>query len=229
MKRNLLKTGYYQFDRPATLNTYLQKIVSVNNKPYEEKEEEKLEMEALKDPEELLGNWSVKKEQILLAMQGGLLRSRAPEQAEAVSNALVGELTCVLFSDRYTIKKAPFRFLSYDRSLHHPTNALAIVQAENLRAKQQRKQQESRQGGGKKIGGAKLPLQSAGDREMALRLKEMDLPIAMKYRNFIQNPKKIAVAPSRIHKNGLFARETIFAGQIVAEYVGQLVRNVVAD
>lgn len=54
--------------------------MSVNNKPYEEKEEEKLEINDLKDPEVLLGSWTVKKEQLLLDMQGGLLRDTTKTQ-----------------------------------------------------------------------------------------------------------------------------------------------------
>ncbi len=38
-------------------------------------------------------------------------------------------------------------------------------------------------------------------------VKDVDLPIAMKYRNYRHMPKKIEVAPSRIHKNGLFATD----------------------
>lgn len=38
-------------------------------------------------------------------------------------------------------------------------------------------------------------------------VKDVDLPIAMKYRNYRNMPKKIEVAPSRIHKNGLFATD----------------------
>lgn len=38
-------------------------------------------------------------------------------------------------------------------------------------------------------------------------VKDVDLPIAMKYRNYRNMPKKVEVAPSRIHKNGLFATD----------------------
>ena len=48
----------------------------------------------------------------------------------------------------------------------------------------------------------------------------MEGPFASKYRNFKQNPKKISVGPSRIHKNGLFAMEGIQESHIVAEYIG---------
>jgi len=41
-------------------------------------------------------------------------------------------------------------------------------------------------------------------------VKDVDLPIAMKYRNYRNMPKKIEVAPSRIHKNGLFATDEYF-------------------
>ena len=60
-------------------------------------------------------------------------------------------------------------------------------------------------------------------------VKDIDLPIAMKYRNYRKMPKKVEVAPSRIHKNGLFATEDFYMGEIVAEYVGELIRNKVAD
>ncbi len=55
VKRNLmnLKTGY-SFDRAQTLNSYFSRIVCVNNRPYEEKEEEKLEIDDLRDPDGLL-------------------------------------------------------------------------------------------------------------------------------------------------------------------------------
>eukprot|EP00826_Nyctotherus_ovalis_P005350 TRINITY_DN11207_c0_g2_i11.p1 TRINITY_DN11207_c0_g2~~TRINITY_DN11207_c0_g2_i11.p1 ORF type:complete len:759 (-),score=214.09 TRINITY_DN11207_c0_g2_i11:267-2543(-) len=38
-------------------------------------------------------------------------------------------------------------------------------------------------------------------------IREADLPIGMKYRNYRQMAKTVEVAPSRIHKNGLFATE----------------------
>jgi len=37
--------------------------------------------------------------------------------------------------------------------------------------------------------------------------KEIDLPIAMKYRNYREQPKKVDVGPSKIHRNGLFVLE----------------------
>ncbi len=39
------------------------------------------------------------------------------------------------------------------------------------------------------------------------QVKDVDLPIAMKYRNYRNLGKKVEVAPSHIHKNGLFATE----------------------
>jgi len=38
-------------------------------------------------------------------------------------------------------------------------------------------------------------------------VRDVDLPIGMKYRNYRQMVKTVEVAPSRIHKNGLFATE----------------------
>lgn len=60
-------------------------------------------------------------------------------------------------------------------------------------------------------------------------VKDADLPIAMKYRSYKSMAKKVEVAPSRIHKNGLFATGNFVPGEIVIEYVGELIRDKVAD
>jgi len=59
--------------------------------------------------------------------------------------------------------------------------------------------------------------------------KESDLPIAMKYRLSKTQPKRVEVGPSKIHRNGLFTHEDLGASDIVIEYVGERIRNKVAD
>lgn len=59
--------------------------------------------------------------------------------------------------------------------------------------------------------------------------KESDLPIAMKYRLSKTQPKRVEVGPSKIHRNGLFTLEDLAPGDIVIEYVGEKIRNKVAD
>lgn len=59
--------------------------------------------------------------------------------------------------------------------------------------------------------------------------KESDLPIAMKYRLSKTQPKRVEVGPSKIHRNGLFTLEDLAGGDIVIEYVGERIRNKVAD
>mmetsp|Transcript_30218 Transcript_30218/g.29516 ORF Transcript_30218/g.29516 Transcript_30218/m.29516 type:complete len:215 (+) Transcript_30218:1663-2307(+) len=59
--------------------------------------------------------------------------------------------------------------------------------------------------------------------------KQVDLPIAMKYRMSKTQPKVVEVGPSKIHRNGLFTLEDLNPGDIVIEYVGEKIRNKVAD
>lgn len=59
--------------------------------------------------------------------------------------------------------------------------------------------------------------------------KQIDLPVAMKYRLSKTQPKRVEVGPSKIHRNGLFTHEDLAAGDIVIEYVGERIRNKVAD
>lgn len=59
--------------------------------------------------------------------------------------------------------------------------------------------------------------------------KQSDLPIAMKYRMSKTQPKRVEVGPSKIHRNGLFTHEDLAGGDIVIEYVGERIRNKVAD
>ena len=51
----------------------------------------------------------------------------------------------------------------------------------------------------------------------------------MKYRLSKTQPKRVEVGPSKIHRNGLFPLEDLGAGDIVIEYVGERIRNKVAD
>ena len=53
--------------------------------------------------------------------------------------------------------------------------------------------------------------------------------MAMKYRNYKEQPKKVDVGPSKIHRNGLFTLEDLMPGDIVIEYMGEMIRNKVAD
>lgn len=43
------------------------------------------------------------------------------------------------------------------------------------------------------------------ERTMNTNIMEMDLPLAMKYRNYKALPRKVTVGPSLIHRNGLMA------------------------
>ena len=54
--------------------------------------------------------------------------------------------------------------------------------------------------------------------------------IAQKYKTYInqQNPK-VFIGPSIIHRNGLFATDNIKPGEIVIEYVGEMITNKIAD
>jgi len=51
----------------------------------------------------------------------------------------------------------------------------------------------------------------------------------MQYRCSLQNPKKVEVRPSKIHRIGLFTLENLKPKDIVIEYVGEIIRNQVAD
>ena len=63
----------------------------------------------------------------------------------------------------------------------------------------------------------------------AVNNKESDLPIAMKYRMSKTQPKRVEVGPSKIHRNGLFTYDDLAGNDIVIEYVGEKIRNKVAD
>jgi hypothetical protein len=54
---------------------------------------------------------------------------------------------------------------------------------------------------------AKLKEVPAESKNPKTNVRDADLPIGMKYRNYRQMVKTVQVAPSRIHKNGLFATE----------------------
>lgn len=58
---------------------------------------------------------------------------------------------------------------------------------------------------------------------------QRSLPISMRYRRYKENPKKVLVGPSKIHCQGLFALEHFSQGDIVIEYVGEVIDNVEAD
>lgn len=60
-------------------------------------------------------------------------------------------------------------------------------------------------------------------------LMEYNLPLPMKYRNYKMQGAKVAIGPSRIHRNGLFAMDNFTPGEIVIEYVGEVITNKIAD
>ncbi len=45
------------------------------------------------------------------------------------------------------------------------------------------------------------------NKTMSTNIMEGDIPIAMKFRNYINGKKKVTIGPSGIHRNGLFATE----------------------
>ena len=54
--------------------------------------------------------------------------------------------------------------------------------------------------------------------------------IAQKYKTYINQPNlKVCIGPSIIHRNGLFALDNIKPGEIVIEYVGEMITNKIAD
>ena len=54
--------------------------------------------------------------------------------------------------------------------------------------------------------------------------------IAQKYKTYINQPNlKVCIGPSMIHRNGLFALDNIKPGEIVIEYVGEMITNKIAD
>ena len=57
-----------------------------------------------------------------------------------------------------------------------------------------------------------------------------DQIIAQKYKTYInQQNQKVCIGPSIIHRNGLFATDNIKPGEIVIEYVGEMITNKIAD
>ena len=58
---------------------------------------------------------------------------------------------------------------------------------------------------------------------------QRNLPMSMRYRRYRENPKKVCVGPSKIHCQGLFALEHFSQGDIVIEYVGEVIDNQEAD
>lgn len=58
---------------------------------------------------------------------------------------------------------------------------------------------------------------------------QKNLPISMRYRRYRENPKRVLVGPSKIHCQGLFALEHFSQGDIVIEYVGEIIDNQEAD
>ena len=66
----------------------------------------------------------------------------------------------------------------------------------------------------------------------SLRSTEMGgLPLAMQYRqrSLLPDTDLLLVKSSRIHSNGLFAKQAFRKGEMVVEYVGELIRQSVAD
>ena len=55
------------------------------------------------------------------------------------------------------------------------------------------------------------------------------LPLSAKYRNYKAHPPKVCIGPSKIHRNGLFALDNFKPGEIVIEYVGEIITNKIAD
>ena len=54
--------------------------------------------------------------------------------------------------------------------------------------------------------------------------------ISQKYKSYInQQNQKVCIGPSIIHRNGLFAVDNIKPGEIVIEYVGEMITNKIAD
>ncbi len=51
----------------------------------------------------------------------------------------------------------------------------------------------------------------------------------MQYRSAIQMPRKVELGPSKIHRIGLFTNEDLKPLDIVIEYVGEIIKNEVAD
>lgn len=58
---------------------------------------------------------------------------------------------------------------------------------------------------------------------------QRNLPMSMRYRRYRENPKKVCVGASKIHRQGLFALEHFSQGDIVIEYVGEVIDNKEAD
>lgn len=55
------------------------------------------------------------------------------------------------------------------------------------------------------------------------------LPLAAQYRKTIQIPKRLEIGQSKIHRIGLFTQEKLKEGDILIEYVGEIIRHKVAD
>lgn len=66
-------------------------------------------------------------------------------------------------------------------------------------------------------------------RTMSTNIMDTDLPLAMKFRNYKALKTKVTIGPSTIHRNGLFALQGFQPGEIVIEYVGELITNKIAD
>ena len=52
-----------------------------------------------------------------------------------------------------------------------------------------------------------------------------EMPLSMSYRLHKKHTPKVCIGPSRIHRNGLFASDNIKQGEIVIEYVGEIISN----
>jgi len=58
---------------------------------------------------------------------------------------------------------------------------------------------------------------------------QKNLPMSMRYRKYRENMNKVCVGPSKIHCQGLFALEHFSQGDIIIEYVGEVIDNQEAD
>jgi SET domain-containing protein len=67
------------------------------------------------------------------------------------------------------------------------------------------------------------------ERTMSTNIMDTDLPLAMKFRNYKALKTKVTIGPSTIHRNGLFSLQGFQPGEIVIEYVGELITNKIAD
>jgi len=68
-------------------------------------------------------------------------------------------------------------------------------------------QQEASRTGDKKVNKANKQTYKNLNRTMSTNIMEMDLPLAMKFRNYKSLRPRVTIGPSTIHRNGLFTTE----------------------